>query len=446
MALNTKAIGVAVVVIIVVVIGVLVSQGPKTPFSPSSSPSGPLQSKPPVPDDPQAILKFISEADDRAQKFEALNKLKTTVPPPQLAAILTTILPDPDPDIRANIIQTIGNSPIINSVLSTLIERFVNGDQDALTGIVSVIQDWPSDGSTVPVTPPACNQNDFLCQDWSTCQGGQQTRTCNKINQACKGDPVLTQSCTDTCSPDWSCSNWPECADSKQSRTCTDNNNCGILAIFPASNQDCTTPPKDPDKPKPNCPPDSHPIYKLIESSSVDIKVRCSLYASLGACISKIKNPPDCGHGPDDGGFLINNWPIEVGEGGDPKVEIIEPEDGYWSEEETDINLKVDIKNLILQPPGGLIGAKSIAGKLFKEGHLKVYLDGKEIYTGKNKGGLTTSHTLTIPVLGLEPWPDGSAREYLIRAEIHAKTHLLMVVNARGVRIVAVRRSPKPFA
>ncbi|HLD57735.1 MAG TPA: hypothetical protein VJA47_05480 [archaeon] len=429
MVVQIKIIAVLVVVIVAVVAGVLVSLDPQSPpidtFSPTTGDQGPLAQKAPIPDGTQAILGFIGETDDRAQKFEALNKLKTTVPPLELAVILTTMLSDPDPEIRSNIVQTFGDDPIINSALSTNIQNFVNGDHNTLAGIVSVIQDWPSDGSAVTLASPPCNQNDFSCLEWSACQGGKQGRMCNKINQACQGDPILTQSCIDSCSPDWSCSNWSaECADSKQSRTCTDNNNCGIDQGKPNETQSCTSEDQRPQEP--NCPPDNHPIYKLIESSSVDIKIRCSLYVSLGACISKIKSRPDCGQGPGDDDFLINNWPI-VGDGGDPAVEIIEPEDGYSSEEKTDVDLKVKIDNLILQPPGGLIGAKSIQGKLFKEGHLKIYLDGKEIYTGKNKGGLTTSHTLTVPILGLEPWPDGSAREYLIRAEVHENNHFFMV-------------------
>lgn len=90
---------------------------------------------------------------------------------------------------------------------------------------------------------PQCTEQ-WSCTDWSSCLGGNQTRTCSDKN-ACgtaANRPPQTQSCTaEGCTENWFCGNWSQCVNSSQSRTCTDLKSCGTSVNKPPISQSCTT-------------------------------------------------------------------------------------------------------------------------------------------------------------------------------------------------------------
>lgn len=84
----------------------------------------------------------------------------------------------------------------------------------------------------------SCTEN-WSCADWSTCNNGQQTRTCTDANNcgATANKPATSQNC---CAENWSCGSWSACSDGNQTRTCTDANSCGTVANKPAVSQRCS--------------------------------------------------------------------------------------------------------------------------------------------------------------------------------------------------------------
>lgn len=94
----------------------------------------------------------------------------------------------------------------------------------------------------------SCTES-WSCGAWSTCAGGQQTRTCTDGNNCgtMVNRPPLTQSCTVGCTENWQCGAWSLCINGTQTRTCTDANSCGTTAQRPPLTTSCsatdTTPP-----------------------------------------------------------------------------------------------------------------------------------------------------------------------------------------------------------
>ena len=89
----------------------------------------------------------------------------------------------------------------------------------------------------------SCVSN-WQCYEWSTCSGGQQTRSCVDWANCGKNQPTLVQSCTTpgnptTCTPNWQTGSWSTCSSGTQTRSVTDSNNCGTTTNQPSSSQSC---------------------------------------------------------------------------------------------------------------------------------------------------------------------------------------------------------------
>jgi hypothetical protein len=52
---------------------------------------------------------------------------------------------------------------------------------------------------------------------------------------------ITVASATSTCTPSWICNSWSTCANGQQTRTCSDENNCGVLTYKPATTQTCSS-------------------------------------------------------------------------------------------------------------------------------------------------------------------------------------------------------------
>jgi parallel beta-helix repeat protein len=82
----------------------------------------------------------------------------------------------------------------------------------------------------------------WVCDEWSECVDGSQTRTCTDI-RCHRTDhhtkPEETRSCT-VCNEQWSCGYWGDCTSAGyQYRECIDRNDCGSIKIRPPVVQDC---------------------------------------------------------------------------------------------------------------------------------------------------------------------------------------------------------------
>lgn len=69
-----------------------------------------------------------------------------------------------------------------------------------------------------------CSADQFECSDWSQCNKGKQSRTC-ELSFDCENTedkmPVTSQSCTLECTDDqWSCNEWSECSEGGRIRQC----------------------------------------------------------------------------------------------------------------------------------------------------------------------------------------------------------------------------------
>jgi len=91
---------------------------------------------------------------------------------------------------------------------------------------------------------PVCQEN-WLCNNWSSCSNSLQTRNCNDLNTCgtVLSKPINSQSCVNVCTPKWTCTAWSTCLSSFQTRSCTDSNKCNILTGKPIVSQSCTLPP-----------------------------------------------------------------------------------------------------------------------------------------------------------------------------------------------------------
>jgi len=84
---------------------------------------------------------------------------------------------------------------------------------------------------------------DWKCTGWSSCGGGQQTRTCSESTGffGCKS-PATSKSCEEVCTSKWSCTDWSTCIDDKHERACSDENNCGTATGKPVEKEVCCAP------------------------------------------------------------------------------------------------------------------------------------------------------------------------------------------------------------
>ncbi len=92
---------------------------------------------------------------------------------------------------------------------------------------------------------------DWNCTDWSECEDGTKTRTCEDEND-CDNEtdkPSEEKNCTVECTPDWNCGEWSKCKNGKKTRTCEDENDCDTSKGKPDEKKSCTTK-------KPTCEPD----------------------------------------------------------------------------------------------------------------------------------------------------------------------------------------------
>jgi len=83
----------------------------------------------------------------------------------------------------------------------------------------------------------------WSCDEWSTCRGGSQTRSCVDANvcNITEDKPVEIQDCV--CEEDWTCTDWNSCPRvGMQDRLCTDQNVCGTINNKLAESQSCTPP------------------------------------------------------------------------------------------------------------------------------------------------------------------------------------------------------------
>jgi len=102
--------------------------------------------------------------------------------------------------------------------------------------------------SDQPITTQYCNSSctpNWQTGSWGGCSNGQQTRTVTDSNYCgtTTGKPATTQSCNASCTPDWDCTDWGICVNSQQTKTCTDTNNCGVDTGKPSLSQSCTVEP-----------------------------------------------------------------------------------------------------------------------------------------------------------------------------------------------------------
>lgn len=89
-----------------------------------------------------------------------------------------------------------------------------------------------------------CNP-DWVCNDWSICNEGVQTRSC--IDQNVCGDlstrPPVSQTCGGdavVCSQTWHCSQWSPCTSGSFYRNCVDLSLCGTSAGEPRETVSCS--------------------------------------------------------------------------------------------------------------------------------------------------------------------------------------------------------------
>jgi len=139
-----------------------------------------------------------------------------------------------DSEIRFYAPKNISNNIYIdNGIRLRIYDTYQGGGNNCKTATLSL--------------SPICSA--FTYSDWTSCSvGGTQTRTIlNSSPSGCSGgNPILTQSCTPTCTTnDYSCGDWNSCSVSgSQTRTCNKTSNCDGGAQMPAISQSCTyTPP-----------------------------------------------------------------------------------------------------------------------------------------------------------------------------------------------------------
>ncbi len=108
------------------------------------------------------------------------------------------------------------------------------------------------DGSTDEggVCTASCTES-WGCGAWSACEDKKQTRACTDVNRCgtTLTKPAVEQSCTATstpaptaCTERWVCDEWSGCRQGVQTRSCLDTNACGTTATQPATLKTCIVP------------------------------------------------------------------------------------------------------------------------------------------------------------------------------------------------------------
>ena len=110
---HSKVVVALILIIAVVAIGIYFST--QKPISPTTSPRPITQ----IPDDPQALIKFIDETENQDQRLQATDKLLSRVSGNQKQDIITSLIIHPDPAVATRAIRSIQTSTQANSSFIT---------------------------------------------------------------------------------------------------------------------------------------------------------------------------------------------------------------------------------------------------------------------------------------------------------------------------------------